>query len=716
MTLDVKGLLPGAAQPEPGAGHPPVGRRTADSPFAVLLASAAPGRAARAGTPAPIRPPSLDVRAAMAQAIAVPGAADPGLEIAVLRHHARGAAPRTPAAELPQADGDVTALPDVVPSADGAAPAPPALEEPFGTPRAHLEPRLAGEGKEPELSEEAQEVTESSLLASPAPIPAPAGTGVPLPIAPGRLLADARAPAPGQVPSDQAIPHGLEPGPGHPGRRVKGAARPGHLSLPGRSSPLVTGQAGAHPGHRSAELAAAQARPASTETPAASLEARVAPAAPDRPAPELRPAPPEGHEVAAHGSGAPAAPAPSSGDQASPAHEAAKAAATSEPSVQRPAAPAPRIVDPPAVRPGNDRAPAPGLAAATTPPRTRQPADPRTTPAEASASTVDPRAVAAETRATPADPKAVIAEAGTTSVAPRDVAVAAGARAIAVEAAPRPTTDAPPPPGSSSPPAAAHGPTRADRGRPEQEGEPRGQPRQPPPPRSEAAPAAHRTVPAPPPAVPGPALSGQVAARELGTSARLTQAAQGGAQVREPTERKPARAAREAEPSGASLPAQHAAAPAPEPSARPAAAPARAAPPLPPELPQSLAGGTILPHAAHVRLESATLGDLALHLRVRDGVAHVRVEGDQAAQVAGHGQELQRALAAEGLKLGRLEVDRPQAQATPTTPSPHAAADQQLPQGHGERPEREEPAHHGPAQPAPGRRPSGRTTAHHVEA
>jgi hypothetical protein len=126
-------------------------------------------------------------------------------------------------------------------------------------------------------------------------------------------------------------------------------------------------------------------------------------------------------------------------------------------------------------------------------------------------------------------------------------------------------------------------------------------------------------------------------------------------------------------------------------------------------------GGTLLAHAAHLRLESETLGDLALHLRVRDGVAHVRVEGDQAAQLAGRGHELQRALAAEGLKLGHLEIDRPVVPA-PSQGDARTAAEQGPRQGQQERPERDQPTSGAPADAAAARRPAGRTTAHHVEA
>jgi hypothetical protein len=147
---------------------------------------------------------------------------------------------------------------------------------------------------------------------------------------------------------------------------------------------------------------------------------------------------------------------------------------------------------------------------------------------------------------------------------------------------------------------------------------------------------------------------------------------------------------------------------------------ARAGAALPPEPPLTTLGGAILPGAAHLRLQSDTLGELALHLRVRDGVAHLRVEGEQAPQLLQHGQELQRALAAEGLKLGQLEAERPQAQAAAPADAARTAPDQG--QGGGPPPGQRDPADHDatPADPrasGPGpSRPSSRRTAHHVEA
>jgi flagellar hook-length control protein FliK len=170
--------------------------------------------------------------------------------------------------------------------------------------------------------------------------------------------------------------------------------------------------------------------------------------------------------------------------------------------------------------------------------------------------------------------------------------------------------------------------------------------------------------------------------------------------------------------------------PAAEPARPSAAALApRPGPVLPPEPPQTSLAGAILPGGAHLRLESSTLGDLALHLRIRDGVAHLRLEGEQAPALVQHGHELQRALAAEGLKLGQLEAERPQARVSSPADGAPSAGDQGrsglLPQGQpdlsdqSDRPGQGAPGSSAAAEhtvsPGP-RRASGRSSAHHVEA
>jgi hypothetical protein len=75
---------------------------------------------------------------------------------------------------------------------------------------------------------------------------------------------------------------------------------------------------------------------------------------------------------------------------------------------------------------------------------------------------------------------------------------------------------------------------------------------------------------------------------------------------------------------------------------------------LPPDV--RSADGAVLRNAAHLRVEAPGLGELELHLRVRDGVAHVRIDGEAAHAVEARAAELSRALASEGLKLGQLDA------------------------------------------------------------
>ncbi|HYD40119.1 MAG TPA: flagellar hook-length control protein FliK [Anaeromyxobacter sp.] len=85
-------------------------------------------------------------------------------------------------------------------------------------------------------------------------------------------------------------------------------------------------------------------------------------------------------------------------------------------------------------------------------------------------------------------------------------------------------------------------------------------------------------------------------------------------------------------------------------------------PALPVEPGEAVVSGAVLPAAAHLHLSSETLGELALHLRIQDGAAHVRVEGGSRAAVEARTPELVRALAAEGLGLARLEHEPRNAQ------------------------------------------------------
>ena len=101
--------------------------------------------------------------------------------------------------------------------------------------------------------------------------------------------------------------------------------------------------------------------------------------------------------------------------------------------------------------------------------------------------------------------------------------------------------------------------------------------------------------------------------------------------------------------------------PAPEHRSGPRAAAAVAAPeapalPLPAAPPGHAVEGAVLRSAAHLRIETAAMGDLSLHLRVRDGSLHLRVEGEAAHLVEARAGELSRALASEGLKLAPVEL------------------------------------------------------------
>jgi hypothetical protein len=73
--------------------------------------------------------------------------------------------------------------------------------------------------------------------------------------------------------------------------------------------------------------------------------------------------------------------------------------------------------------------------------------------------------------------------------------------------------------------------------------------------------------------------------------------------------------------------------------------------------------GAVLRHAAHLRIETPADGDLELHLRIREGVAHLRVDGEAAGLVEAQAGELARALQGQGLRLGSLDLPQPEARA-----------------------------------------------------
>ncbi|HVP63091.1 MAG TPA: hypothetical protein VMT11_21215 [Myxococcaceae bacterium] len=68
--------------------------------------------------------------------------------------------------------------------------------------------------------------------------------------------------------------------------------------------------------------------------------------------------------------------------------------------------------------------------------------------------------------------------------------------------------------------------------------------------------------------------------------------------------------------------------------------------------------GAVLPRAAHVMLEAGSAGEVALHLRVRDGVAELRLDGQAGPALARHERVLSTELASHGLQL-RLDVTAP---------------------------------------------------------
>ena len=80
---------------------------------------------------------------------------------------------------------------------------------------------------------------------------------------------------------------------------------------------------------------------------------------------------------------------------------------------------------------------------------------------------------------------------------------------------------------------------------------------------------------------------------------------------------------------------------------------------------------TVLPHAAHMAIESPE-GDLALHMRVREGSAEITMGGSMAHLFEARAPEARAALASEGLALGRFDSGQPgggqHGQPAPETP------------------------------------------------
>lgn len=66
--------------------------------------------------------------------------------------------------------------------------------------------------------------------------------------------------------------------------------------------------------------------------------------------------------------------------------------------------------------------------------------------------------------------------------------------------------------------------------------------------------------------------------------------------------------------------------------------------------------GAVMTNAAHLHLETGSMGELGLHVRIREGVAEVRLDGAAAPVLKAREPELREALAAEGVRLGQLAV------------------------------------------------------------
>jgi hypothetical protein len=99
----------------------------------------------------------------------------------------------------------------------------------------------------------------------------------------------------------------------------------------------------------------------------------------------------------------------------------------------------------------------------------------------------------------------------------------------------------------------------------------------------------------------------------------------------------------------------------PRAAASPAPSPAATLPRASPARPAAEGGdveGAVLRNAAHLRIDSGQpgVGEIELHLRVREGVAHLRVDGEGGHLVAARAPELAAALAGAGLSLGKLET------------------------------------------------------------
>lgn len=67
---------------------------------------------------------------------------------------------------------------------------------------------------------------------------------------------------------------------------------------------------------------------------------------------------------------------------------------------------------------------------------------------------------------------------------------------------------------------------------------------------------------------------------------------------------------------------------------------------------------SVMPQAAHINIETGGAGDLSLHLRVKDGVADVRLEGAATPLLVPRTDELRVVLATQGIALGSFDVSQ----------------------------------------------------------
>lgn len=81
--------------------------------------------------------------------------------------------------------------------------------------------------------------------------------------------------------------------------------------------------------------------------------------------------------------------------------------------------------------------------------------------------------------------------------------------------------------------------------------------------------------------------------------------------------------------------------------------------------------GTLTSGDANLRLSSAVLGEVSLHVRVKDSAATIRLEADSTASLEGRTHELARDLASQGLSLAHLELTQREA---PPTEAPREPA------------------------------------------